>query len=59
MAPGSAGGANAINAILVMADFDTLEVEVEVSESGVGKLTPGMATEVRVDALEKRKILRF
>ncbi|MFZ9361138.1 MAG: efflux RND transporter periplasmic adaptor subunit [Holophagaceae bacterium] len=55
VAPGSAGGANAINAILVMADFDTLEVEVEVSESGVGKLTPGMATEVRVDALEKKK----
>ncbi|MFZ9834783.1 MAG: efflux RND transporter periplasmic adaptor subunit [Holophagaceae bacterium] len=55
VAPGSAGGANAINAILVMADFDTLEVEVEVSESGVGKLKPGMATEVRVDALEKKK----
>lgn len=42
-----------------MADFDTLEVEVEVSESGVGKLRSGMATEVRVDALEKRKILQF
>jgi RND family efflux transporter MFP subunit len=55
VAPGSAGGANAINAILVMADFATLEVEVEVSESGVGKLLAGMAAEVRVDALEKKK----
>ncbi len=55
VAPGSAGGANAINAILVMADFDTLEVEVEVSESGVAKLIPGMSCEVRVDALEKIK----
>lgn len=52
VAPGSAGGANAINAILVMADFDTLEMEVEVSESSVAKLSKGMPCEVRVDALE-------
>jgi RND family efflux transporter MFP subunit len=52
VAPGSAGGANAINAILVMADFDTLEMEVEVSESSVAKLAKGMPCEVRVDALE-------
>ena len=52
VAPGSAGGANAINAILVMADFDTLEVEVEVSEASIAKLAKGMPCEVRVDALE-------
>jgi RND family efflux transporter MFP subunit len=52
VAPGSAGGANAINAILVMADFDTLEVEVEVNESSIAKLAKGMPCEVRVDALE-------
>lgn len=52
VAPGSAGGANAINAILVMADFDTLEVEVEVSEGSIAKLAKGMPCEVRVDALE-------
>jgi HlyD family secretion protein len=52
VAPGSAGGANAINAILVMADFDTLEVEVEVSETSIAKLTRGMPAEVRVDALD-------
>ena len=52
VAPGSAGGANAINAVLVMADFDTLEVEVEVNEASIAKLKRGMPAEVRVDALE-------
>jgi len=52
VAPGSAGGANAINAILVMADFETLEVEVEVNEASIAKLRKGMPAEVRVDALD-------
>lgn len=52
VAPGSAGGANAINAILVMADFNTLEVEVEVNETSIAKLQKGMPAEVRVDALD-------
>lgn len=52
VAPGSAGGANAINAILVMADFQTLEVEVEVGEASIAKLKKGMPADVRVDALE-------
>lgn len=52
VAPGSAGGANAINAVLVMADFDTLEVEVEVNEASIARLTRGMPAEIRVDALE-------
>jgi RND family efflux transporter MFP subunit len=54
VAPGSAGGANAINAILVMADFDTLEVEVEVNEASIAKLSRGMPAEIRVDALDGR-----
>jgi len=52
VSPGSAGGANAINAIAVLADFDTLEVETEVSEGGIAKLRKGMPAEIRVDALE-------
>jgi RND family efflux transporter MFP subunit len=52
VSPGSAGGANAINAIAVLADFDSLEVEVEVSENGIAKLKKGMPAEIRVDALE-------
>lgn len=61
VAPGSAGGANAINAILVMADFSTLEVEVEVSEASIAKLAKAMPAEIRVDALEgqgARSVLR-
>ncbi|GLH71517.1 hemolysin secretion protein D [Geothrix limicola] len=54
VAPGSAGGANAINAILVMADFDTLEVEVEVNEASIAKLSRNMPAEIRVDALDGR-----
>lgn len=52
VSPGSAGGANAINAVAVLADFDTLELEVEVNETGIVKLRKGMPAEVRVDALE-------
>ena len=52
VSPGSAGGANAINAVAVLADFDSLEVEVEVSENGITKLRKGMPVEIRVDALE-------
>ncbi len=52
VSPGSAGGANAINAVAVLADFDTLELEVEVNETGIVKLRKGMPAEVRVDALD-------
>ena len=52
VSPGTAGGANAINAVAIMADFDSLEVEVEVNESGITKLRKGMPVEIRVDALD-------
>jgi RND family efflux transporter MFP subunit len=52
VSPGSAGGANAINAVAILADFDSLELEVEVNETGIVKLKKGMPAEVRVDALE-------
>lgn len=54
VAPGSAGGANAINAVAVLADFNTLEVEVEVNEASIAKLRRGMPTEIRVDALDPK-----
>jgi len=50
--PGTAGGANAVNAVATLADFDSLEVEVEVNETGLPKLRPGMPVEIRVDALD-------
>lgn len=52
VSPGTAGGANAINAIATLADFDSLELEVEVNETGLPKLRKGMPAEVRVDALD-------
>jgi Barrel-sandwich domain of CusB or HlyD membrane-fusion len=52
VSPGSAGGANAINAIATLADFDSLELEVEVNETGIVKLRKGMPAEIRVDALD-------
>ncbi len=61
VSPGSAGGANAINAIATLADFDSLELEVEVNETGLPKLHKGMPAEIRVDALDAepgRKPLR-
>lgn len=52
VSPGTAGGANAINAVATLADFDSLELEVEVNETGLPKLRKGMPAEVRVDALD-------
>jgi multidrug efflux pump subunit AcrA (membrane-fusion protein) len=52
VSPGSAGGANAINAVAVIADFNSLELEVEVNETGITKLRKGMPAEIRVDALD-------
>lgn len=54
VAPGSAGGANAINAVAVLADFNTLEVEVEVNEASIAKLKKAMPAEIRVDALDPK-----
>ena len=36
----------------ILADFDSLELEVEVNETGIVKLKKGMPAEIRVDALE-------
>jgi len=52
VSPGTAGGANAINAVAVLADFASLELEVEVNETGLTKLRAGMPAEIRVDALD-------
>ena len=52
VSPGSAGGANAINAVATLADFASLELEVEVNETGLVRLAKGMPAEIRVDALD-------
>lgn len=43
--------ANAKAAVVTMADMDSLQVEVDVSESNIEKVRPGQASEVRLDAL--------
>lgn len=50
--PGTAGGLDAVNAIATLADFGSLEVEVEVGEGGITKLRKGMPAEIRVDAFD-------
>ena len=52
VSPGSAGGANAINAVAILDDFDSLELEVEVNETSITKLRKDMPAEIRVDALD-------
>jgi HlyD family secretion protein len=42
-------------AIVALADLDTLEVEVDVSESNVAKLSPDQPAEVTVEAFPDRK----
>src|SRR4029077_6548821 len=42
-------------AIVALADLDTLEVEADVSESNVAKLSPDQPAEVSVEAFPERK----
>jgi HlyD family secretion protein len=42
-------------AVVTMADMSTLEVEADVSESSLAKITVGMATEILLDALPDKR----
>jgi RND family efflux transporter MFP subunit len=42
--------ADSKGAVVNMADMETLEVEADVSEASIGKITVGMPTEVQLDA---------
>lgn len=42
-------------AIVVMADFDTLEMEADVNESNIAKLRDSHPAEVTIDAIQERK----
>jgi RND family efflux transporter MFP subunit len=44
-------------AVVNMADMDTLEVEADVSESAIGKITVGMPTEIQLDAYPDVRLL--
>jgi RND family efflux transporter MFP subunit len=44
-------------AVVSMADMDTLEVEADVSEASIGKITVGMPTEIQLDAFPEVRLL--
>src|SRR5262245_23228196 len=44
-------------AVVNMADMDTLEVEADVSEASIGKITVGMPTEIQLDAYPDLRLL--
>ena len=44
-------------AVVNMADMDTLEVEADVSEASIGKITLGMPTEIQLDAYPDLRLL--
>jgi multidrug resistance efflux pump len=44
-------------AVVNMADMDTLEVEADVSEASIGKISVGMPTEIQLDAYPDVRLL--
>jgi HlyD family secretion protein len=44
-------------AVVNMADMETLEVEADVSEASIGKITVGMPTEIQLDAYPDLRLL--
>jgi RND family efflux transporter MFP subunit len=50
VAPSSAGGALSRTAIVTMADLSTLEVEVDVNEAYIARITNGQAARITLDA---------
>ena len=56
VSPLSAGGGFTRTGIGTIVDMDSLEVEVEVGESFIGRVKPGMATETVLNAYQDWKI---
>jgi RND family efflux transporter MFP subunit len=47
--------ANAKSAVITIADMDSLQVEVDVSESNIGKIHIGQPCEIQLDALPEQR----
>ncbi|GAB1406809.1 efflux RND transporter periplasmic adaptor subunit [Thermomonas brevis] len=56
VSPMAAGGGFTRTGIGTIVDMDSLEVEVEVGESFIGRVKPGMATETTLNAYQDWKI---
>jgi len=56
VAPAIYGGANTRGSVVTIVDPNTLEVEADINESSIGKITPGLEAEVTLDALPGEKL---
>src|SRR5215510_3643398 len=56
VAPAIFGGVNTRGSVVTIVDPNTLEVEADINESSIGKITPGLQAEVTLDALPGEKL---
>jgi RND family efflux transporter MFP subunit len=56
VAPAIYGGASTRGSVVTIVDPNTLEVEADINESSIGRITPGLQAEVTLDALPGEKL---
>ena len=56
VAPAIFGGANTRGSVVTIVDPNSLEVEADINESSIGKITPGLQAEVTLDALPGERL---
>ena len=56
VAPGIFGGSNTRGSVVTIVDPNSLEVEADINESSIGKITPGLQAEITLDALGSLKL---
>ena len=56
VAPAIFGGTNTRGSVVTIVDPNTLEVEADINESSIGKITPGLQAEITLDALGNVKL---
>jgi len=56
VAPAIFGGTSTRGSVVTIVDPNTLEVEADINESSIGKITPGLSAEVTLDALPNEKL---
>jgi RND family efflux transporter MFP subunit len=56
VAPAIFGGSSTRGSVVTIVDPNTLEVEADINESSIGKITPGLQAEVTLDALPGEKL---
>ena len=56
VAPAIFGGSSTRGSVVTIVDPNSLEVEADINESSIGKITPGLTAEVTLDALPNEKL---